>query len=442
MIHDLLMGFAEYAVIIPGMLICLIPVHKWSRIMPKRLYPVLITSACLLCFAMTVLDLYTQRYYHIDPNLFLAPILVICLGLYFVMIKLEKIKLVYVFLCSMASMSIGGFVGNIVASHFYPTGNYMMTTDVGLLSQWIVNIVVFMIFMFVMNHNLRWMMEHFHNRKVWTVSCIIPAIITGSNIFMLPHEYTTMNTGRVFQISIVIEVVLTSMFFLYQYMFYKAARTSFEKFEAEYKSQLTDIQVSQYESLRSSLNQSERLRHDFKHTVRTINELLNEGEYDELRKYINEYYTEAATESPSFNFCEHLTANAIIRYYYSLAVKEKIKIQVDTEIPGNISISDVDLCMALGNILENAVQACTLLPECERHMDLSADVDNPGELYIVLVNSFDGHLLIQDGNFNSTKRSGNGIGLSSVSLIAEKYDGTAEFKADGKEFISNIMLKY
>ena len=62
------------------------------------------------------------------------------------------------------------------------------------------------------------------------------------------------------------------------------------------------------------------------------------------------------------------------------------------------------------------------------------------QLYIVVVNSFDGNVCQRDGRYISTKSDGDGIGLVSVAAIAEKYGGMAQFSHEGKLFYSNIAI--
>ena len=109
------------------------------------------------------------------------------------------------------------------------------------------------------------------------------------------------------------------------------------------------------------------------------------------------------------------------------------------DIPRKLSVSDVDLCTIIGNILENAVTASLDLPESDRMLSLSGLVQN-NRLYIVATNAFNGITRQRNGEYLSMRHSGNGIGLKSVRTSAEKYHGKAEFSHNGKEFHSNVLL--
>ena len=100
----------------------------------------------------------------------------------------------------------------------------------------------------------------------------------------------------------------------------------------------------------------------------------------------------------------------------------------------------MDLCGIVGNILENAITACQKMPEGQRWIQLTALTKNDSKLFIVATNSFDGKVRMKDGQFLSTKRSGQGIGLASILSTAERCGGSAQFSCQGQEFYSDIAL--
>ena len=79
------------------------------------------------------------------------------------------------------------------------------------------------------------------------------------------------------------------------------------------------------------------------------------------------------------------------------------------------------------------------VPEEKRYINLNAEEDGNGHLYITQVNSYDGNIRMKNNRYLSTT-NGSGIGLGSVQQTAEKYDGMAEFHAGQTEFVSSVML--
>ena len=100
----------------------------------------------------------------------------------------------------------------------------------------------------------------------------------------------------------------------------------------------------------------------------------------------------------------------------------------------------MDLCTVIGNILDNAVAACRDSEPADRFIQLSAVVDNGTTLFIVASNSCEGLTFTREGRYVSTKMEGSGLGLSSITQIAESYGGSAEFSDRDGVFYTNVMI--
>ena len=106
---------------------------------------------------------------------------------------------------------------------------------------------------------------------------------------------------------------------------------------------------------------------------------------------------------------------------------------------GKNGIADMDLCVLLGNALENAIAACCQI-EKERFIDLNVRMDG-SVLAIMIQNSFDGVVLEDDGKIFSRKRGNRmGVGLKSIKDICKKYHGIFEVKYEGTEFSCLMLL--
>ena len=93
-------------------------------------------------------------------------------------------------------------------------------------------------------------------------------------------------------------------------------------------------------------------------------------------------------------------------------------------------------------MLENAIAACSDVPEEKRFINLY--IENPEKneyLYITMSNSFNGKVRMAKERYLSTRHSGNGIGLSSIASIAENNGGSARFYHEGKVFNADIAMK-
>jgi len=107
----------------------------------------------------------------------------------------------------------------------------------------------------------------------------------------------------------------------------------------------------------------------------------------------------------------------------------------------------MDLCIIIGNFLENAVEACQRMEEGEKFIRIRSLIQGD-YLTIVVENSFDGDWKEQDGVYLSRKREGTentpfeGIGIASVKSICEKYGGRIVINADDNVWKSSALVKY
>lgn len=139
--------------------------------------------------------------------------------------------------------------------------------------------------------------------------------------------------------------------------------------------------------------------------------------------------------------CDNEVVNAVAYYYYDLAKKQGIQdISIQLSIPADTGqILASDLCVVVGNLLENAITACAHVPPGQARIQMRSrqrfDI-----LALTLDNSYAAVEPAEGGLFRSTK-PGGGTGLTSIRSIAEKYQGGAEFTVKDGLFCSSIYMR-
>ena len=151
----------------------------------------------------------------------------------------------------------------------------------------------------------------------------------------------------------------------------------------------------------------------------------------EIGKYLNQY-VDSLPKNEYMIFCGNTALNALLNYYVHVTSLNEIDFKLHISIPEHLPVSDVDLCSMVGNIMENAVIACQSVEE--KTIELTILSEKRMQLYIVVVNSFNGVARQRDGRYVSTKADGSGVGLASVAATAENYGGVAQFSHEGKLF--------
>ncbi len=190
--------------------------------------------------------------------------------------------------------------------------------------------------------------------------------------------------------------------------------------------------------------ENRRLIHDIKHHLRAINRMALEHGQAEICSFLSQVESHVGSSSvhSSVPFCENPAVNALIEYYFRAAQTQGIEFQIRFLLPDQLPLSDVDLCTVLGNLLDNAVEACSRQRQGARRILLAGETR--GNMYFLKIeNTYDG-LALQDGTtFLSRKGTSadHGIGLSSVRKIIESHGGDLDIVPRDGSFLVGITIQ-
>ena len=110
--------------------------------------------------------------------------------------------------------------------------------------------------------------------------------------------------------------------------------------------------------------------------------------------------------------------------------------------PKYISVTSTDITVLLGNMLENAVEACKRDTADRKWIKLRIKPHGQSQLLILVDNTCSAPVTFEAGIPLSSKRSGRGIGVASIQEIAARYDGMARFEHQDSIFCTSVRLTY
>lgn len=204
---------------------------------------------------------------------------------------------------------------------------------------------------------------------------------------------------------------------------------------------LLALQGEHYIALSQNIEQARAARHDLRHQLTVISTMVEHKEYEKLTLFV-EQYRKSISIDKDMVLCENYTANVIICHYIALAHTEGIPdIDVQCVLGKCNGIDDTDLCILLGNLLENAIEGCKTLPSEKRKMKIRIST-HAGNLMLTVDNTFDGIINFENENFISRKREGEqkGIGLASVMAVVDKYDGLLRWEETNGWFLVSVQM--
>ena len=156
-------------------------------------------------------------------------------------------------------------------------------------------------------------------------------------------------------------------------------------------------------------------RHDYRHHIQTMKDLTN---------------VETVVKTGN------RIADAILNSKLSLARERRIQVKTKAEIPVLLSVPELDLCIIIGNLLDNAMEACMELPPEKRLIRIYMEMKG-NYLYIALTNTAGGG---KKAHFATTKGAGHGLGLLRVDEIVKRHGGYITRASEAEAFSTEVLL--
>ena len=229
------------------------------------------------------------------------------------------------------------------------------------------------------------------------------------------------------------------------------------------------IKRLQYDSLNERLENMRRTKHDIRHHVALLKEIRDSGDITALDDLIAMYTEQNRLDQPLIR-CENETVNVVLALYSETAYEGGITFSVKADIPKDVFVDKKDLVVLFGNLLENAADACKAMTDNSSENGTDASKAMPANslanatdasdnsfidlnatysetpsgahcLSLMVRNSCEKSISpSENGIFRSTKHPGDGIGISSVKNITEKYAGACSFLSNDGVFTVSVIL--
>jgi sensor histidine kinase regulating citrate/malate metabolism len=213
-------------------------------------------------------------------------------------------------------------------------------------------------------------------------------------------------------------------------------RKSYEEAATEYQNKILNKQVEEVQNIYVTMRS---WRHDYHNHLQKLKAHIMMEQIKEANQYLNELEIDLdnvnqLVESGNINL------DAILNSKLSLAKKNKIDINYKAGVPKKLTISDIDLCVLIGNLIDNAVEACQKITNDDpRFIRVYIGIFKQ-QLYISVSNSTNEVIRKLDDEYITTKRGNHGHGLKRINNIVEKYAGYINRQNEPKVFVSEVLL--
>lgn len=201
-----------------------------------------------------------------------------------------------------------------------------------------------------------------------------------------------------------------------------------------------DLITKHCDEVQNIYRQMRGWRHDYHNHIQTMKAHLALNQTAELDGYLGKLDTDLTAVDTVIK-TGNVMVDAILNSKLSLANSKNININAKATVPSELKISEIDLCIIIGNLIDNATEACIKQEnEADRFIRVYIGILKE-QLYISVSNSVGGEVLKQGKSYLSTKASAtHGFGLMRVDRIADKYSGYVNRQNEEGVFATEIML--
>lgn len=425
----MLISLLSVSVLFPAAAFCFFPMKNQLKHSRRRT----MVTVLLTILGVALLLAWLEYRFRIDPNLLIVLVFPLCFFLYWRILKVRFIKALSVFITIVALFSVTSNVSDCIAVYTSALQKPVLSAAIHPA----LTVILAVLLSYPLHRYGSYLVDRMDNPIPWGVSALFGCGIFALNMLLFSIMETARGRNRLTLYAFLAFVVLLLIFFLTYACYYLVVKGQLNSAETETRLKLLEMREAQFDSQQNFIMASQKTRHDFRQSIRTMLELYNMGKIDDLGAYLRKYESDLPSNEIR-NYTDNAALNALLNYYRHICTQNKIRFTVRINYSDAQKISDVDLCTIVGNILENAAIACQKTDD--RFIDLTILEENESQLYIVVTNSFDGNVRQTNGKYLSTNRKDTAFGLSSVATIAESYGGVAQFYHEDKRFCSNVAI--
>lgn len=425
--------FVELMLCLPAGLLCLAPVEgRLRRSMGSILLAV---GVAITLFAALGALIILQTGW--PENVLLIPGMLAFFALYRRLIQVDNLQALFVFLTSAAVMGFcavftdvllaEGEISNMDAAPSWRMAGVQLGT--GMLMA--------LLLWPLMKRRVGWLIDSCVQTSAWRIAWLMPLAHLIVFIFMAPQDYHTVLVNRVQMLGVVVSLFLLFLLAFLIELFYRIARSISDSAALREQNNFLAAQAHQYAALNSYIQETRRLRHDFRQHLRVLSGLAAKEDLNALTAYLHEMNGQQIDEYRMI--FANPSLNALAGYYDALACANGVVLEWRISLPEALKIPEAEMCVLLGNLLENAIEGAMTRPEGKRSACVICRISGD-MLCLVVENGFDGHVRRMKEGFLSTKHPGQGYGLHSVRSTVARHQGTMSVETEDGLFRVSMLM--
>lgn len=328
------------------------------------------------------------------------------------------------------------------APHFYTESAHFHNKIVFVIFSKMIFFTIIYLFMHFLKGRQECNQQHDHSALLWvfiplTSIFIMFTLLTFSDTYTLSPTMTTVVTLD----AVFLLITNLLVFGINQYN----QKKNLEFTEMQLLLQKEANSAEYYQMLFSQNENQSILIHDIKKHLQSIDLLNDKKEHDKINAYIRQLMLSSDLKEVS-RLCDHEMLNTILCRYKRQCDNRQISFHVDIRHGTIDFIADSDLTSLFGNLLDNAMEAASNIPEAFIEINAVRRAQTPFIVITVINSSRKNPFSNPQGSLatNKSDKHKHGFGIKSIRKTVSKYHGDIQmyYNTDTLTFHTIITLKF
>lgn len=254
-------------------------------------------------------------------------------------------------------------------------------------------------------------------------------------------EIIVVGTPNISQNKVILSVVVLFMINFITFVLYNSLLEMYkDKIKNVVTTQEREYYYKQCLIMQKAVEDTQSFRHDFNNHMSILDEFISKGEVSSAEKYICNLREEHQKYTSIYSSTGNIPIDSILNYKLNGLSDKDIAINIDVNVPTELTVDIMDISTILTNLLDNSASAMKKI-ENDKSLDIKI-VYLKGMLIISIENTYNGIVLYENGEIITTKKdkTQHGKGLLNVRKTAEKYNGLLKLSHNENVFTSEVLL--
>ena len=272
-------------------------------------------------------------------------------------------------------------------------------------------------------------------RRGWWLICLVMAMYYVIVIYLIPGYVGYERSSTVLKPTI--SLLMVGVYSILMFLF-----TSIQKeMEARHNAQLSTLQLSALQSRMEAVNAAEDAirmeRHDLRHRLQTVAELVSRGEIDTALDFLDAAQNRLVEQKVT-RWCHPPVLDAVFSSYFDQAQNQGISVKAKISLSNTLSVNEGELAIVLANALENAIHANLKLPQEQR--EIRCKMMGTPSVMLEISNPCDANVVFDNNGLPVAQSEEHGLGVQSISAFCRKNGAVCQFDLTDGWFRLRLVL--